>query len=71
MSQSNYKGDNHELAISPPFNLIITIRRRRLRYLGLGIDSERLVLETLTALTKEGTKYPPKFMYVEDIAFEE
>ena len=69
------KGDTHELAISPPFDLIMTIRRRRLRYLGhvLRMDSERLVLKTLMALTKGGTEYPPGslFMDVEDIPFEE
>ena len=69
------KGDTHELAISPPFDLIKTIRRRRLRYLGhvLRMDSERLVLKTLMALTKGGTEYPPGslFMDVEDIPFEE
>ena len=53
----------------------MAIRRRRLHYLGhfLRMDSERLVLKTLLALTKGGTGYPPGslFMDVEDILFEE
>ena len=61
--------------ILPPFDLIMTIKRRRLRYLGhvLRMDSERLVLKTFMALTKGGTEYPPGslFMDVEDIPFEE
>ena len=53
----------------------MTIRKRRLRYLGhvLRMDSERLVLKTLMALTKGGREYPPGslFINVEDIPFEE
>ena len=57
------------------FDLIMTIQRRRLRYLGhvLRMDSERLVLKTFMAFTKGGTEYVPGslFMNVEDIPLEE
>ena len=53
----------------------MTNRRRCLHYLGhvLRMESERLVLKTLMALTKERTEYPPGslFMDVEDIPCEE
>ena len=69
------KRDIHELASDPPFNLILTIRKRRLRYLGhvLRMDSERLVLKTLMAFTRGGTLYPPGslFMDVEHVPIQE
>ena len=69
------KGALINFVIIPPFELIMTILRRSLRYLGhvLRTDSERLVLKTLMAFTKGGTEYPPGslFMDVEDIPFEE
>ena len=48
------KGDVHELARDPPFHLVLTIRKRRLRYLGhiLRMEQDRLVKRTLIALTK-------------------
>ena len=66
---------NLKLAISPPYDLIMTIRRRCFRYLGhvLRMGSERLVLKTFMTFTKEETEYPPGslIMDVEDIPFEE
>ena len=54
------KGDIHELARAPPFDLLLTIRKRRLRFLGhiLRMKPDRLVKRTLAALTKGGTVYP-------------
>ena len=70
-----FKADIHEMAASPPFDLILTIRRRRLRFLGhtLRMEPERLVRRTLFALTKGGTDYPKGslFMDVEDSAIED
>ena len=45
----------HELARNPPFDLVLTIRKRRLRYLGhiLRMEQDRLVKRTLIALTKD------------------
>ena len=69
------KGDIHEITADPPFNLILSVRKRRLRYLGhvLRMDSERLVLKTLMALTRGGTIYPPGslFMDVENVPIQE
>ena len=67
------KGDIHELARDPPLNLVLTIRKRRLRYLGhiLRMEPDRLVKRTLIALTKGGSVYPEGslFMDVKDISF--
>ena len=65
----------HELARDPPFDLVLTIRKRRLRYLGhiLRMEQDRLVKRTLIALTKGGTVYPEGslFMDVENRSFKE
>ena len=69
------KSGIHEPASDPPFYLILTIRKRRLRYLGhvLRMDSERLVLKTLMAFTRGGTIHPPGslFMDVEHVPIQE
>ena len=69
------KADIHEMAASPPFDLNLTIRRRRLRFLGhiLRMEPERLVRKTLFALTKGGKEYPKGslFMDVEDSTIED
>ena len=70
-----FKCDIHEMAANPPFDLIITIRRRRLRFLGhiLRMEPDRLVRRTILALTKGGTDYPKGslFMDVENSTLEE
>ena len=63
----------HELAKAPPFDLVLTIRKRRLRYLGhiLRLEQDRLAKRTLIALTNGGTVYPKGslFMDVENKSF--
>ena len=62
------KRDIHELASDPPFNLILTIRKRRLRYLGhvLRMDSERLVVKILTAFTRGVIMHPSGSLFSHD-----
>ena len=57
----------HELARVPPFDLVLTIRKRRLRYLGhiLRMEQDRLVKRTLIALTKGGTVYPEGSLFMD------
>ena len=66
----------HELARDPSsFYLVLTIRKRRLRYLGhiLRMEQDLLVKRTLVALTTEGTVYPEGslFMDVENKSFKQ
>ena len=69
------KSDIHEMASSPLFDLNLTIRKRRLRYLGhiLRMEPDRLVRRTLMALTKGGTNFPEGslFMNVQNKSIEE
>ena len=69
------KSDIHEMASSPPFDLNLTIRKRRLRYLGhiLRMEPDRLVRRTLMALTEGGTNFPEGslFMDVQNKSIEE
>ena len=66
-----------ETATNPDFNLILMIRRRRLRYLGhiLRMDKHRLVRRTLVAYVHGGDNIPTgslledcEIMAVEDLA---
>ena len=56
-----------EIARDPPFDLVLTIRKRRLRYLGhiLRMEQNRLVKRTLIALTKGGTVYPEGSLFID------
>ena len=49
-----------ESAINPRYNLMLTIRKRRLRYLGhiLRMDENRLVRRTLAAYVNGGSAVP-------------
>ena len=71
MSQSNNKEDTYKFATSPLFNLIVTVRRRLLRYLChvLFIGSERHVLKALMALSKGRPGYPPGCLFMEEGVF--
>ena len=65
-----------EMAVSPPFDLLIKIRKRRLRFLGhiLHMEPYRLVQRAIIlALTKGGTYYPKGslFMDVENPTLED
>ena len=54
------KADYRETAINPSVNLILLIRRRRLRYLGhiLRMDANRLVRRTMIAYVHGGYGVP-------------
>ena len=69
------KCDIQEMTANPLFDLIVTIRRRRLRFLGhiLRMEPDRRVRRTILALTKGGTDYPKGslFMGVENSTLEE
>ena len=69
------KSDIHDMAANPPFDLVLSVRKRRLRFLGhvLRMEHDILVLRTLLVLTKGGTDYPEGslFMDVEHLTYEE
>ena len=49
-----------ETAIAPAYDLVLAVRRRRLRYLGhvLRMPAERMVGRALMALVSDTIKYP-------------
>ena len=56
------------MAVNPPFDLLITIRKRRLRLLGhiLLMEPDRPVQRTIIlALAKGGTDYPKGSMFMD------
>ena len=63
------------MAADPPFDLNLRIRQRRLRFLGhvLRMEPDRLVRQTLLALTQGGTRFPEGslFMDIADKTIEE
>ena len=52
--------DYRTTATVPAFNLVLVVRKRRLRYLGhvLRLPAESIVRRSLLALVKRGTHYP-------------
>ena len=64
------------MVVNPPFDLLITNQKRRLRYLGhiLRMEPDRLLRRTIIlALTKGSTDYPkpPLFKDVENSTLED
>ena len=64
------------MVVNPPFDLLITNQKRRLRYLGniLRMELDRLLPRTIIlALTKGSTDYPKPslFMDVENSTLED
>ena len=56
------------MVVNPPFDLLITNQKRRLRYLGhiLRMEPDRLLRRTIIlALTKGSTDYPKPSLFID------
>ena len=55
-----------ETAIAPAYDLVLAVRRRRLRYLGhvLRMPAERMVRRTLMALVSDTIMYPTGSLFI-------
>ena len=55
------------MTANPRLNYTITIRKRKLKYLGhiFRMEPDRLVRRTILALTKGGTDYPKGFLFMD------
>ena len=53
-------GDYRDTAATPEYDLVLAVRKRRMRYLGhvLRLPQDRIVRRSLIALVKGGTYYP-------------
>ena len=53
-------GDYRDTATTPVYDLVLAVRKRRMRYLGhvLRLPQGRIVRRSLVALVKGGTYYP-------------
>ena len=53
-------GDYRDTATTPVYDLVLAVRKRRMRYLGhvLRLPQDRIVRRSLVALVKRGTYYP-------------
>ena len=56
-----------DTAVSPAFNLLLSVRQRGLRYLGhlLRLPHDRVVRITLMAMTGGGNRYPAGSLFME------
>ena len=62
-----FKCDIQEMVANSPFDLIITIRRRRLKFLGhtLRMEPDGLVRWNIIALIKEGIYHPMGSLFID------
>ena len=54
-------------AVSPAYNMLLSVRQRRLRYLGhlLRLPHDRVVRRTLIAMAGGGNRYPEGSLFVD------